>query len=302
MSSFVPVNISPLINTSLINNTISTFVSQINTSLPENSPQCCAFGDCRSCTDKVNKNPILFIHGHSFNEENSPEISLESFAKMQKELEQYGYVNGGRLIPAEITQRINFPVSMRGTYYQIVSFDVGKYSLITQKSDKIENYALRLKELMDAYKANTDAERVDIVAHSMGGLVVREYIRIFGDQDVGKLVMIGTPNNGVSKGSTRLCVLFGSSRECEDMEKGSLFMKRLGSANIPSVEVYNIIGTGCGDDMKSDGVVNTEDVELDYARNIYVEGDCTSRNLHNKLIDPKAQKKVLGVIGEILSG
>ena len=45
-------------------------------------------------------------------------------------------------------------------------------------------------------KTETGAKKVDIVAHSMGGLVARYYIQKSGTGDVGKLIMIGTPNHG----------------------------------------------------------------------------------------------------------
>ncbi|MFA6436678.1 MAG: alpha/beta fold hydrolase [Candidatus Paceibacterota bacterium] len=56
-----------------------------------------------------------------------------------------------------------------------------------------------LKAKIDEVKMLTGAEKVDIVAHSMGGLVSRYYIQ--SDQfenDVERLVMLGVPNNGSS--------------------------------------------------------------------------------------------------------
>jgi pimeloyl-ACP methyl ester carboxylesterase len=56
-----------------------------------------------------------------------------------------------------------------------------------------------LKAKIDEVKTQTGAEKVDIVAHSMGGLVSRYYIQ--SDQfknDVERFVMLGVPNNGSS--------------------------------------------------------------------------------------------------------
>ena len=55
-----------------------------------------------------------------------------------------------------------------------------------------------LKELIDLLKFRTGRDKVVIVAHSMGGLVARSYMQIFGDEDVDKIIMITTPNKGVS--------------------------------------------------------------------------------------------------------
>jgi len=64
----------------------------------------------------------------------------------------------------------------------------------------IQNSALQfLKAKINEVKTLTGAEKVDIVSHSMGGLVSRYYIQ--SDQfenDVERFVMLGVPNNGSS--------------------------------------------------------------------------------------------------------
>lgn len=56
-----------------------------------------------------------------------------------------------------------------------------------------------LKATIGAVKARTGAARVDIVAHSMGGLVARSYIQSAGyGFDVDQLIMLGTPHQGSS--------------------------------------------------------------------------------------------------------
>lgn len=46
-------------------------------------------------------------------------------------------------------------------------------------------------------KRATGAQMVDVVAHSMGGLITRYYIdRLMSDRDVAQLMMLGTPNGG----------------------------------------------------------------------------------------------------------
>ncbi len=39
-------------------------------------------------------------------------------------------------------------------------------------------------------------DEIDIICHSMGGLVVRKYLEDFSDPRIKRLIMIGTPNNG----------------------------------------------------------------------------------------------------------
>jgi len=61
----------------------------------------------------------------------------------------------------------------------------------------IERSARRLGAALDRIRRATGAPRIDIVAHSMGGLVARAYIRGRGRAcGVGRLVTLGTPHQG----------------------------------------------------------------------------------------------------------
>jgi triacylglycerol esterase/lipase EstA (alpha/beta hydrolase family) len=60
----------------------------------------------------------------------------------------------------------------------------------------IERFAEQLRARIDAICAATGAERVVLVAHSMGGLVARAYLRRFGPGRVARLVTIATPHHG----------------------------------------------------------------------------------------------------------
>ena len=74
------------------------------------------------------------------------------------------------------------------------------------KPTLIPNTIVDNAQIMAAYiagmRAELDAENIDIVAHSMGGLISREYIETAmgrdsdGDNVVTRLVMLGTPNHG----------------------------------------------------------------------------------------------------------
>lgn len=60
----------------------------------------------------------------------------------------------------------------------------------------IEHFAGQLKARIDAICAQTGASRVALIAHSMGGLVARAYVRRFGSARVARLITIGTPHHG----------------------------------------------------------------------------------------------------------
>ena len=60
----------------------------------------------------------------------------------------------------------------------------------------IERFAGQLAARVEAICAVTGAQRVVLVAHSMGGLVARAYLRRFGATRVGRLVTLATPHHG----------------------------------------------------------------------------------------------------------
>ena len=60
----------------------------------------------------------------------------------------------------------------------------------------IEHFAGQLAGRIDAICADTGAARVALIAHSMGGLVARAYLRRVGAERVAALVTIGTPHHG----------------------------------------------------------------------------------------------------------
>ncbi|HXU56784.1 MAG TPA: alpha/beta fold hydrolase [Casimicrobiaceae bacterium] len=60
----------------------------------------------------------------------------------------------------------------------------------------IEHFAGQLAARIEAICAATGAERVALIAHSMGGLVACAYLRRFGAARVEQLITIGTPHHG----------------------------------------------------------------------------------------------------------
>jgi triacylglycerol esterase/lipase EstA (alpha/beta hydrolase family) len=60
----------------------------------------------------------------------------------------------------------------------------------------IDGYAPQLQRAAEALCAATGAAQVMVVAHSMGGLVARAWMRAHGSGRVARLVTLGTPHNG----------------------------------------------------------------------------------------------------------
>ncbi|MEJ0021241.1 MAG: hypothetical protein WDN47_01525 [Candidatus Doudnabacteria bacterium] len=53
-------------------------------------------------------------------------------------------------------------------------------------------------------KKQTGADKIDIIAHSMGGLITEDYINQFGTSTIDKLIFVGTPHLGAPKAANAL--------------------------------------------------------------------------------------------------
>lgn len=52
------------------------------------------------------------------------------------------------------------------------------------------------KTLRECFNKHSNAGRIDLVGHSMGGIVIRETLRDVKPDNLGRVVMLGTPNKG----------------------------------------------------------------------------------------------------------
>ncbi len=279
--------------------------------LKEPSSKCCIFNECGSCCDDSCTNnkseyPIVFVHGHDFNMNVSAEYNLNSFGKIQRKLEP-GYTDAGSMLLGSYNEslkgiwgKIRNPISIKVSYYfDIIRNKEGNIILQTKK-DNLDTYAVRLNEIINLVKYKTNRGKVILITHSMGGLVARRYIQVFGEDSVDKLILITSPNNGISSNTLRICPIFGSRLECEDMDKNSLFMNKLKNSAKPTIPVYNIIGIGCDTNQETgDGVVENSSAFLDYATNYYVNGTCIAfqaKYLHTEILDPVKYPEVVDII------
>ena len=295
--------------------------SAIDTNLSDNPPICCIFNECKPCCrDDSCKNdpktfPIIFVHGHSIAKDYSPEFSLDAFNKLQLKLQDDGYLNAGILLYAgerygETGEwgMSGKPVSVRVSYYYDIYRKEDKYSIVPTKSESIDTYALRLNDVVDVVKEKTGKPKVNIIAFSMGGLVARKYIQIFGDGSVDKIITIGTPNKGIAGDAAGLCPILGESKECTDMQQNSLFLNKLNdpSKQPSNAKIYNIIGRGCLKNEKDgDGVVLSEHASLKgikESKEFFVNGACSGRlgSFHTDLIDIEKHNETYKIIKEIL--
>nr|MBI4156748.1 hypothetical protein [Candidatus Woesearchaeota archaeon] len=301
------VNINPVVINELP-------VNKININLTNQLPQCCVYGECKPCCvneecfDNPDKYPVIFLHGHAFSRDVSAEYSLEAFNKIQQRLEDDGYLNAGAVTLYTKTDArygylsyANVPVTLKTSYYFDVFHEPENYVIVQTKSENIDTYAIRLKELVDVIKYKTGKPKVKIIAFSMGGLVARRYVQIFGTNDVETMILIGTPNNGIYNSINSYCPIIGENLECRDMNANSLFINKL-NRDIADVKIHNIIGTGCQMDLsKGDGIVLEENAYLRNATNYYINGTCTRLDpLHLNLLNINLYPEVYNIISDAL--
>jgi pimeloyl-ACP methyl ester carboxylesterase len=87
----------------------------------------------------------------------------------------------------------------------------------------VEHMAGELAAFVERVAALEDAERVDIVAHSLGGLVARYFMeKLGGAPRVRRLVTIATPHRGTHMAP------FGLGRPSEELRPGSSLLRSLG--------------------------------------------------------------------------
>jgi triacylglycerol lipase len=86
------------------------------------------------------------------------------------------------------------------------------------------DHAREIGRAVDSLLARTGASRVDIVAHSMGGLAAREYLEGPGRGRVRRVVLLATPNEG----TYTAYLAFGGGRD--EMLPGSAFLDSLNAA------------------------------------------------------------------------
>lgn len=129
---------------------------------------------------------------------------------------------------------------------QAAGYDVTLISYPDYGLGDITANAQRLASTVAAVRARTGAAKVDLVAHSMGGLVSRTFVKdLGGSSKVDSLIMLGTPNYGTSVANIATFLTFGSCvgiTACQQMASGSGFLSALnaGDDTIGSVRYTSI--------------------------------------------------------------
>jgi pimeloyl-ACP methyl ester carboxylesterase len=133
----------------------------------------------------------------------------------------------------------------------------------------IAQNAAQLDSYLDGVKRSSGAEQVDLIAHSMGGLVSRYYIHeLMTDDDVAQLIMLGTPNGGSTCGGllSSLGFFLPAALELRPSYLNEIFNQQI--TNTRGVPFYAVAGSFINDpafspcsDVPSDSSVSQASVE-----------------------------------------
>ncbi len=101
---------------------------------------------------------------------------------------------------------------------------------------KTASAARRLAEYVAEVRAATGAAQVDVIGHSMGGVVGRYFVQLGGgDGVVANLITIGSPHAGTDVSAV------GIGRPAKELFFGSTLLARLRAAPLPSRTRWTVI-------------------------------------------------------------
>jgi hypothetical protein len=217
-------------------------------------------------------NRVIFVHGHSpFGKHDCTKV----FSTARKHFTNNGW-KGNLLTFGYYSKNKNCSYNAGGSRETPIK-DVAK---------KFANYVSK-----NYTKKN---KKVDVVAHSMGGLVVRAALHYTHKRAPGfpaklyieDVVTLGTPHAGITKSRATLC---GKARQCTDMKPGSGFLKGLPS-KMPSTTRNGNMSTDWttvssyddGTVTETSGIAGTANHEVQYNAGInHGELITTSTGSHN---------------------
>jgi triacylglycerol lipase len=174
----------------------------------------CVFGTALSPAGAMALDPILFVHGYA--------RSASDWNTMIERFEKDGW-----------------PKSY-----------LSAYSYNTSQSNKVDAEK-EVKSHVESLLKATGASKVDIIAHSMGSLNTRWYVKFDGGESkVDDWVSLGGPNHGTETAN------FCFSTSCAEMRVGSKFLAELNAGDETPGEVsYGTWWSPCDEFINPDSSV-----------------------------------------------
>jgi triacylglycerol esterase/lipase EstA (alpha/beta hydrolase family) len=88
----------------------------------------------------------------------------------------------------------------------------------------IDDYAPQVQAAVERLCAASGSAQVIILAHSMGGLVARAYLRRYGEARIARVITLGTPHHGTALAN------FGPGSNAAQMRRGSPWLGALAAS------------------------------------------------------------------------
>ena len=119
---------------------------------------------------------------------------------------------------------------LRGAGYDVTLLTYPDYGF-----GDINDNAQRLANTVASVRARTGSAKVDLVAHSMGGLVTRAYVKnLGGSTKVDSLITLASPHYGTDLANIAKFLTLGSCvgiTSCHQMARGSSFLADLNAGD-----------------------------------------------------------------------
>src|SRR5262245_50640606 len=119
----------------------------------------------------------------------------------------------------------------------VFSFNLGTFN-----TRDIRSSAFLIHRKIEAILAQTSVKRIDILGHSMGGLIGLYYVKKLGGADkVRKLIMMGTPLRGTWAAAAGIATMGLFSASSWQLLPRSDFLRELSTGPLPpNVEYYTV--------------------------------------------------------------
>jgi len=134
-----------------------------------------------------------------------------------------------------------------------------------------------LEEQLDSYLKNY--QQVDVVAHSMGGLLLRQYLAEHGDNPVRRVLFLSTPHFGSNVANLLVeigAIAYTGNIQASELLPGSDFLWQLNhmeGEELDGKAVLNVYARKQKNLLKGDLVVRPSHAWLPWAANAEVDGD-----------------------------
>ena len=217
----------------------------------------------RSDPITIKPRPVVMVHGFISNPETwTPYLGADGYLAS---IGLQGFAVGDGQVPGKL--------------------NVGDMFNPTGHTNTIAQNAEILSQYIDGVKQKTGAQTVDLLVHSMGGMISRYYIdRVMQDRDVAQLIMLGSPMGGSDCAvlPAALGFFLPASIEIRESYMTGVFNKQI--THRRGVEFYDLGGTAINDAFASPctSVPNDTVVSLGSVNAIQLQSS-TINDIHSDL-------------------